>query len=271
MLSRAMFCFRSNVAALTANGRSYLWTFTFADAVDYLALRSAWNRLLTALQRRLPAWSGVRVYEVHPGKWGEFSHGLHVHVVTNARFEVDTVRGVAEACGWGRVHVVRQKYSMREVLAHYLAKYLSKKRPFALKGWRLWACFNMPDRVRLGDIVIDSLRSNLLRIAHQTGLVDGMDWGSLNRVVARWEWQVVAGERLVIPWKWLGRKGGARHYAVRWRNVDLPWPFHGKLPRVSTTNNFSSWSAMAGGEDVFLSDVAREKAFRRSLALGRLQ
>jgi len=261
MVSRALFTFKSNVASLS-RGRSYLWTFTFADSVDYVALRVAWNRLLTALRRRLPKWAGVRVYEVHPGRWGLLSHGLHVHVVANAWHDVRLVREVAECCGWGRVHVKRQRGTAKEVLGGYLAKYLAKRRPFALKGWRLWACFNMPDRTRLADVKIDSLRSNLLRIAYQTGVVDGYDWGTVGRIVARWEWQVVAGERLVLPFVWLGRKGAARYFRDRYSDVQLPWAFHPKPAPAPVTGNAAFWSSTSRGEDMTLQDLRREKAFR---------
>lgn len=164
MLGRRLFCLHANLDRLAKQGRCYLWTFTFRDAVDYTALRKAWNRLLTYLRRRMPLWEGVRVYEVHPGKYGEFSHGLHVHVVSNRRHDAHTVWDAARAAGWGRCHVVRVKKDR----LYYVSKYLAKSRPPALAGWRLHATFGMKQRTRLADIVCHSVRADLMRYVCRT-------------------------------------------------------------------------------------------------------
>jgi len=188
MLSRRLYCLRANISRLDAR-RCYLWTFTFGEAIDYVELRVRWNRLLTYLRRQLPQWSGIRVYEVHPGKWGEYSHGLHVHVVCNRRHDVNLIRQTAKLAGWGRVHVTRCKKGH----AHYIAKYLHKARPDALKGWRLWATFNMPERTRLADILIESERGSMFRLGFGSGAFTGLNWHEKNTLVARWCWERRAG------------------------------------------------------------------------------
>ncbi len=190
MLSRRAFCFAANANLLASVGRLYLWTFTRRRADDYQAVRPAWNLLLTRLRRRFINWAGIRVYEVHPGQWGEISHGLHVHVICNSRFDVSEVRKIVNGSdGWGRIHVRRIKASTWR----YVTKYLWKPRPDPLKGWRLWACFNMPDRSRLADIFIDSIRGNLFRLGHQSEEFRGAKWYHKLAIVARWHWEVVAG------------------------------------------------------------------------------
>jgi hypothetical protein len=188
MLSRSLFCLQSNITRLASAGRCYLWTFTRRDAEDYIKTRGAWNKLLTYLRRRLPEWSGVRVYEVHPGKWGEFSHGLHVHVVCNKFFCVDEVRAATKSAGWGRVHVAR----VRKGSEHYVTKYLRKKRPAALKSWRLSAVFGMPDRTRLADCFCDSLRARLMRVVHRWH--KRLTWGGKLETVNRWMHRFVRNE-----------------------------------------------------------------------------
>lgn len=161
--------------ALTKKKRSYLWTFTQREAIDYEAFRKAWNRLLTYLKRALPEWGGIRVYEVHPGPGcgapEGFSHGLHAHVLCNSFFDVRIVRAVANKAGWGRVHVAKASKGKGE----YLAKYLDKKRPPALKGWRLWAPFGNIDRTRVSDVEVDSFYARVWR-----WLAKGEEWDSLN-------------------------------------------------------------------------------------------
>lgn len=122
--------FRFNVDLL--KGRSlYLWTFTQPECVDVDYAVRAWAALLRDLIRHL-GFRGVRVFEMHQ------SHGLHVHVLTDVRYDVDLVRVWSRHWGWGRIHV---KKIPREK-GHYLGKYLSKgDRPECFKGRRLWATF----------------------------------------------------------------------------------------------------------------------------------
>lgn len=186
-MSRRLLTFHSNIDRLAAGGRTYLWTFTLADAVDYAALRTAWNRLLTYLRRDSSLWAGVRVYEVHPGRWGEFSHGLHVHVVTNRYHHVDQVRRVAMAAGWGRIHVTR----VRKGREYYVTKYLTKERPVALKGWRLTALFGFTERTRLADVVVESVRASLMRLVHRWYRLSR--WDVKQSIVAAWYHRYLSG------------------------------------------------------------------------------
>ena len=195
MLSRRYIAFMSNVDAI-ANGKNrklHLWTFTFADAVDVVELRTRWNKLLTYLRRWNPRWSGVRVYEMHPGKWGWRSHGVHVHVITNERFDITGVLKCVKQAGWGRTNVTKVPYDRR----FYAGKYLNKARTPCLKGWRLMACFNLPAWSRLRDIVLNSTRSRLFR--HCAGMSDmtgnswdQMPWHHKLEMVAAAEWSVIA-------------------------------------------------------------------------------
>lgn len=257
--------------------RTYLWTFTLPTVSEggYVDMRKSWNKCLTYLRRKLPAWAGMRVYEIHPGKWDMCSHGLHVHVVANKFHDIALVRAAAELAGFGRVHVCIRKGDM----GFYLAKYLSKERPEALRGWRLWACFGMPGRIRLSDIIIDSLRARLFRVGIDSCAFDGLGWSQKLALVGWWTYQSVAGLRLTLPsmmwphYRSAGTGGtplyGAPRYAprlmIRYENRNLTWGFCPRLPVVAPvrTANFSAW----GGDDVLKSDLARDKAFRKLLAL----
>jgi len=187
MQTKRLLLFSTHITRLAATGRTYLWTFTLREAVDYTVCRIAWNRLLTYLRRRNPSWSGVRVYEVHPGKWG-ISHGLHVHVLTNRFHDIQGVRSVCLNSGWGRCHVTR----VRKGREFYVMKYLSKTRPEALKGWRLVATFGMPDRSRMSDIICEGLRPALMRLAARWAR--SVRWNTRLSMVARWEHRYIRGE-----------------------------------------------------------------------------
>jgi len=186
---------QANLARLKKDGRLYLWTFTRAEVEDYLEIRRHWNRLLTYLRRRLPNWRGVRVYEVHPGRWNEYSHGLHVHVVCNCFHDVNVIRNVAKSARWGRVHVTR----VRPGSEMYVGKYIGKKRPEALKGWRLQATFGMKkgERTSQADIICDSLRSTLFRIGHAIPQFREMRWPAKLMTITRWHRALV--ENRAIP------------------------------------------------------------------------
>jgi len=146
------------------SGKLYLWTFTRRHAEPYLETRGQWNKLLTYLKREFPALSGVRVFEVHPGQDGG-SHGVHVHLATNAFLDVNLVRKIAKLAGWGRVHVARVKNV--GAVGHYLAKYLVKeKRIGPLKGWRLWSAFGQEVRHRVSDIQCSSFHASCMRWLH---------------------------------------------------------------------------------------------------------
>jgi len=122
------------------------------EVVDAVEFRRRWNNLLRRLKRLHPDWSGLRVFEEHPGGFWGRSHGMHVHCVTNARFEVAPIRARCIREGWGRCHVIRWKSKNGTTAGAYLAKYLTKKRPPHLKGWRLWAAFNLPNYTRVAQV-----------------------------------------------------------------------------------------------------------------------
>lgn len=124
----------------------YMWTFTLAETMDVKQTRKLWNHFLTLLRRRWPLLCGLRVFEMHK------EHGLHVHLVTNRFIDVREVRRMLKQAGWGRPHVMR----IAGRRARYLAKYLGKHRPEALKGWRLWAGFGDWDWSKVKDIVVRS-------------------------------------------------------------------------------------------------------------------
>jgi len=231
MLGRRLLCFQSNIDRLSKHGRCYLWTFTRLEAEDFLTTRAEWNKLLTYLRRSLPAWAGVRVYEVHPGKWGEFSHGLHVHAITNKFHDVNEVRQACKTAGWGRCHVVR----CRKGSEYYIGKYLRKQRPESLRGWRLHATFGLQTRTRLADIVCEGVRASLMRYICRAA--PGLGWcEKLGQVRALHHRYIQGRFSLGV----LRALSGHRYSGIfrRWversavsRNVDLnSWGFH---PRQS--------------------------------------
>jgi hypothetical protein len=147
----------------------YLWTFTLPVKLPVPDACALWTSLCRELVRKV-GFSGVRVYEMHPG-----GHGLHVHCVVGERYDVNDVREVCKRIGWGRVHVK----AIASENAGYVGKYLRKaKRCEELRGRRLWAPFG-PFRViacRVRNVEVDSpqiriyRRLDVPRIAHAHGL-----------------------------------------------------------------------------------------------------
>jgi hypothetical protein len=132
----------------------FLWTFTFKELLAVKETGKRWNHLLTLLLRTWPELQGLRVFELH------HQHGLHVHLLTNSFIDVNRARFLAEKAGWGRIHVKR----IPTECTAYLAKYLSRKRPECLKGWRLWAAFGKGwEWTRVKDVMFDSLFSRTYR------------------------------------------------------------------------------------------------------------
>jgi len=136
---------------LSGTAQQVLWTFTLVEAVAPLDYRRHWNRLLTYLRRACPAWAGTRVHELFPGRWDEFSHGVHTHVLSNTALSRKKARLIAYQAGWGRVSCKPVDYTAGAV--GYCCKYLGKRRPSVLKGWRLAVPFGIVSPVRLIDIV----------------------------------------------------------------------------------------------------------------------
>jgi len=135
----------------------YMWTLTFRELLAVKETRKRWNHLLTLIRRRWPELCGLRVFELHK------HHGLHVHLVTNRRIDVNVVRALAKQAGWGRVNVKRIPADR----ASYLAKYLGKDRPEAFYRWQLWGGFGKWDWSRVGDILVESGRSTSWRQCQQ--------------------------------------------------------------------------------------------------------
>lgn len=139
---------------LAQQGRLYLWTFTFAEVLDLVDTRKKWNHLLTLIRRLWPEACGLRVFELHK------EHGLHVHLLTNKRIDVNECRQLSKRSGWGRIHVMR----IPKERTAYLAKYLSKERPKAFKRWRLWAGFGKCwDWTKVAQIQVESLVASVAR------------------------------------------------------------------------------------------------------------
>ena len=134
-----------------AKGRDYLylWTFTFPDVVSYRHGADRWMKAQRDLVRSAEFY-GVRVYEIHPG-----GHGLHIHVVTNRRFDVRVIRGICEKHGFGRINVVRIPVDRGK----YISKYITKSRDLIYKGCRVWAVIGkkfFDVYTRVSDIVHES-------------------------------------------------------------------------------------------------------------------
>jgi len=161
---KSVFAFRFSMETLVEIEQSlqlYLWTFTFAEALDVREGARRWGRFLGrtgagsqgTLLNAFPLLSGIRVYEMHPGKRTGLSHGLHVHMVCAERLPVDIVRALWLKAGGGRLHVVK----IGAGKAFYLGKYLTKgKRCGALAGFRLWSSFGLADASKCRDIVVQS-------------------------------------------------------------------------------------------------------------------
>jgi hypothetical protein len=232
----------------TLKKRSYLWTFTQPEAIDYVAFRIAWNRLLTMLKRAVPGFQGLRVYEVHPGTSHApegFSHGLHVHALCNQRYEITIIRAICKKAGWGRVHVRRANKGM----GAYLAKYLTKKRPPALKGWRLWAPFGGLDSTKVSDIEVDSFFSRIWRwlLANSTEFDEAnyqikLEWAHK----LQWEWGIrgldtVEGIRCVVDPSQRGPLAAPSQSQLwsRLRSEGLQT----ELPRVDSDGNVRGFNA----------------------------
>ncbi len=126
----------------------YFWTFTFTRCLAVKEARRLLAKGIKAL-RQQAGFRGIRAYELHPG-----GHGLHMHVVTEARYDVREIRHIwtGRATEWegGRINVkvVPRKGAL------YLGKYLAKgMRPPCLKGVRMWAGIGGFETDKVADIV----------------------------------------------------------------------------------------------------------------------
>jgi len=141
----------------------YMWTLTFAETIDVEEGIRRWRVFLSGSGKRaglvkcFPYMSGIRVFEMHPGRQkgpdGErLSHGLHVHMIVNDFLAVDIVRKLATEAGFGRVHAVK----IAQDHAGYVAKYLCKSRDECFRGRRLWAPIGFCESHKVRDIVCDT-------------------------------------------------------------------------------------------------------------------
>jgi len=160
---------------LAKQGRLYFWTFTFAEVLDLVDTRKRWNHLLTLMRRQWPEACGLRIFELHK------EHGLHVHLLTNKRIDVNECRQLSKRSGWGRIHVMR----IPKEKTPYLAKYLSKERPKAFKRWRLWAGFGKCwDWTKVANIQVESLHASVARALRDAYLWKGnRDFHARKRII----------------------------------------------------------------------------------------
>jgi hypothetical protein len=127
--SHAAFLFSAEMLA-EQSGWLYFWTFTWARRLELEEYRRTWNQFSTLLQRHSsPDFKGLRHWERHPR-----GHGLHVHMLTNERIDVNLVRQLTVRCGLGKVVHVRRG-SLKD--AKYMSKYMTKSG--RIKGVRMWA------------------------------------------------------------------------------------------------------------------------------------
>jgi len=148
---------RLALRANVQNYGSYLWTFTLPFEASPVQTQKLWDILRRKLVLHLK-FAGIRVFEFHPG-----GHGLHVHVATWRYYDVNAVRAISDAVGWGRLHVVKIRGRNRNKICDYLAKYVCKymriKSEFYTRGMRIWGVFGsipVSRRFRQCDIVCKS-------------------------------------------------------------------------------------------------------------------
>src|SRR5947208_3484228 len=146
MKSRSAFEFTVR-KMLRQNPKLYFWTFTFREVYSLKTAMGLWNQFLTLLKRKL-GFRGVRVLELHE------EHGCHFHVITDQRFEIQTILEFSTRYGFGRLHV--RRVADPEKAVKYLCKYLSKARPGCLRGARLWSAFGKIERTRVKDVLTDT-------------------------------------------------------------------------------------------------------------------
>jgi len=169
-------------------------TFTMAEVPDHVTdYRVHWNRLLTYLRRACPAWAGVRVHELFPGRWGWCSHGLHTHVVCNDALSEKKMRAIARLAGFGRMSFKEIEPGSEKKASAYLAKYLGKKRPECLKGWQLVRSFGIPDAVRLIDIVKESPLTHAWAIGATLPRWKSLTFYQKSSLASRIRWRILEG------------------------------------------------------------------------------
>jgi len=136
--------------SLPLKGWLYLWTFTTPDVVSLAVISERWTLLNKRLSNRKSGVRWMRFFEPH------ISHGWHVHTVAATRYDVTTIRKLAEKFGFGRLNVIRIPASA----AGYVLKYVTKYKRHSSDGrFRMWACNGFKgvtvSRVRVFDTWAD--------------------------------------------------------------------------------------------------------------------
>jgi hypothetical protein len=144
---------RLNINAMGEKLR--MWTFTFKEVLTVHEAIKRWKALSRLICKCWPFFGGYRFFEMHKPQdpeYPELSHGLHIHMVTEAFLQIDIMRCICDRAGFGRINVIE----IPRERAHYVAKYLTKKRPECLRHVRLWAPVGLIESCRVRDVVVDS-------------------------------------------------------------------------------------------------------------------
>jgi len=183
-----------NFRLLEGNLKNFV-TFTMEDVPDHVTdYRKHWNRLLTMLRYHFPDFAGVRIHELFPGKWGWCSHGLHTHVVCNDAMTEKKMRELSRNAGFGRLSFKEIEAGSEEQAAHYLSKYLGKKRAECLKGWQLVRSFGIIEAVRLIDIVKTSALTECWAAGAKNGFWKKMSFYEKSRWAIDRRFQMLIGK-----------------------------------------------------------------------------
>lgn len=132
----SLFACRQNILNLPGK-HSIMWTFTFREMIKVKDAVELWGLACKALVEEL-GFYGVRVFQLHPGQFGDGGHGLHIHFATSDEFRIDQVKKIVSRYGFGRVNVVKRtrdrlNYLTKELLHDWYARGWAK-------GKRLWQC-----------------------------------------------------------------------------------------------------------------------------------
>lgn len=181
LTASAAACYMSIYYLILNHSPCYLWTLTTAKGYPDSYYGNMHSKVMQAMgnaakQGKIPAdWGGVRVVEVHPG-----GHGLHYHWVMRGRMDINVVREITTAAGFGRINIAQNENGTIRVvdkgLAAYLIKYLMKKgdKPH---GARKWACIGTYEGVKTADIVFDSPSIAVYRAAYRAAIKLGFPRG----------------------------------------------------------------------------------------------
>lgn len=151
----------------------FLWTITTSTPLPDSYYGNMHSTLMSKMRDsarsgELDSWGGVRVIEPHPG-----GHGLHFHWVMHGFMQVQVIRRLATASGFGRIDVSPDPVSNK--VASYMAKYLVKSRKGSTDvfGVRRWACIGDYDGVKTNDIVDESISAQIFRGFYRNAIAQG--------------------------------------------------------------------------------------------------